>query len=168
MERASRLLVRAFGTVSLVALCVLVLLIAADVVGRKIGSPVPGANELVELALIITVSLSLAYTATRGAHVGIELILSRLSRTGRLICAIATGPLAMAGIGLVVWGATGVAVNDWQIGLLRSPYLFIPIAPFKFVVPLGFFLLALVLLDQWIAACSELLKLLRGPGTTPS
>lgn len=160
MEKTSRFVVRAITTISLTALCGMALLVTADVIGRKLGNPVPGAFELTELALILTVCLSLAYTATQGAHVSVELLISRLGRVGRLLVSLLTGPLALAGITMVIWGGMTQALNDWQVGLLRSAQLGIPLAAFKFVVPLGFFLLAVVVVVQWIHAWLELLKFL--------
>lgn len=158
MEKTSRFAVRAITTISLLALCGMALLITADVIGRKLGNPVPGAFELTELALILTVCLSLAYTAVQGAHVSVELLVSRLGRAGRLIVSILTGPLALAGVAMVIWGGMSQALNDWQLGLLRSAQLGIPLAAFKFVVPLGFLLLAVVVVVQWVHAWLELLK----------
>lgn len=160
MEKTSRFAVRAITTISLLALCGMALLITADVIGRKLGNPVPGAFELTELALILTVCLSLAYTAVQGAHVSVELLVSRLGRAGRLIVSILTGPLALAGVAMVIWGGMSQALNDWQLGLLRSAQLGIPLAAFKFVVPLGFLLLAVVVVVQWVHAWLELLKFL--------
>lgn len=160
MEKASRLVVRAFTVVSLVALGCMALLITADVIGRKLGNPIPGAFELTELALILTVCLSLAYTATQGAHVSVELLVSHLGRAGRLVVSLIIGPLALAGIAMVIWGGMSQALNDWQVGLVRSAQLGIPLAAFKFVVPLGFFLLAMVVVVQWVSACAELMHLL--------
>lgn len=160
MEKTSRFVVRAITTISLMALGGMALLITADVIGRKLGNPVPGAFELTELALILTVCLSLAYTAAQGAHVSVELLVSRLGRAGKLFVLVLTGPLALAGIAMVIWGGMSQALNDWQVGLLRSAQLGIPLAAFKFVVPLGFFLLAVVVVVQWIHAWLELLKFL--------
>jgi TRAP-type C4-dicarboxylate transport system permease small subunit len=160
MEKTSRFVVRAIATISLTALCGMALLITADVIGRKLGNPVPGAFELTELALILTVCLSLAYTALQGAHVSVELLVSRLGRAGRLFVFVVTGPLALAGIAMVIWGGMSQALNDWHVGLLRSAQLGIPLAAFKFVVPLGFLLLAVVVVVQWIHAWLELLKFL--------
>jgi TRAP-type transport system small permease protein len=168
MEQTCRSVVRGITAIGLVALCCLVLLVTADVIGRKLGKPVPGAFELTELALILTVCLSLAYTATEGAHVSVGLFISRLGHAGRLSIAILTGPLALAGIGMVIWGGMRLALNDWHVGLLRSVQLGIPVAPFKFVVPLGFGLLALVVLVQWVCTCIELLKSPRRPRIPPA
>ncbi len=168
MEKTNRFVVRAITVIGLVALCCMVLLITVDVIGRKLGSPVPGAFELTELALILTVCLRLAYTATQGAHVSVGLLVSRLGHTGRLFVSILTGPLALAGIGMVIWGGMSLALNDWQVGLLRSAQLGIPLAPFKFVVPLGFVLLALVVLVQWIGTWLEFLKSPRKPRNSPT
>ena len=168
MEKTSRFVVRAITTISLMALCCMVLLITADVIGRKLGYPVPGAFEITELALILTVCLSLAYTATQGAHVSVGLIVSRLGHAGRLFVSIVTGPLALAGIVMVIWGALALALNDWQVGLLRSAQLGIPLAPFKFIVPLGFFLLAMVVVVQWVHAWRELMKSLGIAGISPT
>ena len=160
MEKTSRFVVKAITTISLMVLCGMALLITADVIGRKLGNPVPGAFELTELALILVVCLSLAYTAVQGAHVSVELIVSRLGRAGRLLVFVLTGPLALAGIAMVIWGGMTQALHDWQLGLLRSAVLGIPVAAFKFVVPLGFFLLAVVVVVQWVSAWVELLKFL--------
>ena len=163
MEKASRFVVRAITTISLMALGCMALLITADVIGRKLGTPIPGAFELTELALILTVCLSLAYTAVQSAHVSVQLLVSRLGRAGRLFVSCLTGPLALAGIAMVIWGGMSQALNDWQVGLLRSAQLGIPLAAFKFVVPLGFFLLAVVVVVQWVRAWAELMHFLGVP-----
>ena len=76
-------LVNAFG---IVVLMVLMLITVADVVLRYFFSMrIAGTYEVTEFTLVISVYLGIAYTMTKGGHVGVEVFVSRLPITGPLL-----------------------------------------------------------------------------------
>lgn len=139
-------------------LAFMAVIVTLDVFGRKAGRPVPGAFEFAQLALLLTVCLSLAYTAAQRGHIAIGLFVDRLQPRVQAMLAVLTGCLALAGLCLMIWGGTVQAIHDWQIRMLQTAELRIPVYPFKFVIPLGFSLLGIVLLVQLLQTIGQARK----------
>jgi TRAP-type transport system small permease protein len=66
------------------SLAALVLVTLADVLGRNLGQPLPGASELVSLLLAITFFSGMALASTHDSHIRVGFAVDRLFR-GRMI-----------------------------------------------------------------------------------
>ena len=67
------------------AVCVMMVTTCADVVLHKLGSPLPGALDIVTLSGLICISCALPYTTAVKGHVAIEYFFHKLSRRGRIV-----------------------------------------------------------------------------------
>lgn len=67
------------------AIVAMILVTCADVIGRRLGHPLKGTYDIVELLGAITITGGLPYTTACRGHVAIEFFLHTLSRRGRTI-----------------------------------------------------------------------------------
>lgn len=145
IERATEIAVTASAYAAGAVLVALMLLTAADVVGRYFfNSPITGVFDLTQLAVLIMVFLGLSYCGFQGGHIVIELIYEKLppfpARTLRRLIDTA-GALLFVVIG---WRAVVQSIDVWEFRE-SSQLLSIPFHPFYWVVALGSFLFAWVM-----------------------
>ena len=145
---------RVGGGLNVVSVCILtflMLFVTAEVIGRAILKPVPGAFEITEYMMVGLVMFSLAYTMAVGGHVRVEVLILRLRPRIQAILASIVGLLGLAIFILAVYGGIQEGIHAWQVGSY-SEELRIPQYPFKFMVPLGFLALAIATLVQFLRA----------------
>jgi len=78
------------------AVCIMAITTCLDVVLRKMGSPLPGALDIVTIAGAICISCALPYTTAVKGHVSIEYFFHKLSRRGRIAVDTFSRVLGMA------------------------------------------------------------------------
>jgi TRAP-type C4-dicarboxylate transport system permease small subunit len=127
------------GVVAVAGTCLalLMFLVAADVIGRYVfNRPIPGGYELVEYLMAIVVPLGVAFCAEQKSHVGVDLLVERLSAKSRRVVDGVT-QLATVLLGCVLVWQTWVAVPDSYASGLKSAVLQIPVYPFVLAVGVG-------------------------------
>ena len=80
-----RTLVMGMAYLAGMAVCVMAMTTCLDVVLRKLGSPLPGALDIVIIAGAIGIACALPYTTAVKGHVSIEYFFHKLSRRGRIV-----------------------------------------------------------------------------------
>ncbi len=134
----------------------LMLLTTGDVLGRKfISKTIPGTFELSEYILAVFILLGAAYTQQVKGHVGVDFLISRLSPRIRTLCRIITTLLSLFIITILVWQGWVEGIRERTV----SDMLRIPQSPFRILVAIGGFLLALELMMDLIGF---IIKLKRG------
>jgi TRAP-type C4-dicarboxylate transport system permease small subunit len=129
--------------VTIIMLFVLVLIGAGDVIGRYFfNRPITGAREIGSLLVAGIVLLGWAYAQSKGAHVRVELIISRFPTRVRAITDLAISIVSLAIFSLVTWQGIVTAIKLWETGRLVS-VLLIPLAPFQLMVSIGAFVICL-------------------------
>lgn len=135
------------SVLAMVVAFVIMLVLVADIVLRLLTDSlaVTGSYELTEMAMVVIVFLGFAITQVEGEHVRVTMIVDRLplrargyanafgSLFGGVVCAI------------VFYAAIKQALSNSTSGITTA-VLFIPIAPFAWIMALGLLLLTLVLL----------------------
>jgi TRAP-type transport system small permease protein len=150
--------------ISEVILFLMMLLVAADVVGRYfINKPIKGDIEIQELMMVLIVFLALPFSQIEKVHIFVELLVSHLK--GRLKSILESTTYLM-GFGIIV-------MLVWQLGLrgwhgITSPrpettsILQIPISPFIMIAALGLALMGVEwlidLIYSFIHTSNELIK----------
>jgi len=126
-------------------------LVFVDVVGRKLfNSPVQGSVEVTQLALPAIVYLGIAYVQARREHIRLELFSSRLPKKVNWLLEL-TGIILQLLICAVITIQIGrMASLSWSISEHTMGIVEIPIWPAKCAVFLGFFLLSLRLVIQFL------------------
>jgi TRAP-type C4-dicarboxylate transport system permease small subunit len=127
----------------------LTLLLVVDAIGRFIKYPVTGSYEIVQYGFALIVCFSIAYTGMKGGHISIDLLYDRLPQKMKRLFEIVGQSLSILIFALITW-RLGVDGREAYTLSERSSTLNIPVSLFKFALALGFALLALVILFNFL------------------
>jgi TRAP-type C4-dicarboxylate transport system permease small subunit len=95
------------ATIGAVALIAVMVAILIDVVGRAMGSPLYGSQDIVTMSMVILVFGGMALCDRQGGHIAVDLLEPRFSmRLNRLI------DIVVALMGAVIFGFIAWAVWD--------------------------------------------------------
>lgn len=129
----------------------LVGLTVADVALRYLfAAPIFGAHDLAELGLLLIVYLVLPYCGRTGGHVALDLVVLRLAPLGQRIASVTVRIIVATVFGALAWRSVGAAETASYLGS-ASNLLFIPHAPFYFVIAGSALLYALMTLLEIVA-----------------
>ena len=88
------------GAASLVGMAALT---CVDVVGRKLAHPVFGSIELVKFMGVFVVAMAMPFTHDTNGHIGVEIIVGKLSRKLRAAIDTLTGLVSLSLFVTVTW-----------------------------------------------------------------
>lgn len=96
----------------------IMLIVFCDVVGRyAFHSPIPWAYDVVNLYLMAgAFFLALSYTYAAHAHIGVDILLNKLSTTGIRIIECITCLVAIPLFGLIAIGGVSRSSENWTNG----------------------------------------------------
>lgn len=121
-----------------------------DVLGRNLfNRPILGTLETFEILLPAIVLLGLGYTQGKNAHVRVEILISRLSLPKQTILNLLTNFFALFISVMIIWRGWVLTTVYWRIGR-KIPTIEVPIFLPQLLVPIGAFILSLVLIVQII------------------
>jgi TRAP-type C4-dicarboxylate transport system permease small subunit len=137
-------LVRVLTWIASGALGIMILFVVGNILSRFLfKKPLPGTIEVIELVAVVIVFFSVAYTESKRAHIYVELVVSKFSRSTQAVLASMMYFFAAVFFAAMGWRG-GVLAWSYLVPRIRETYvLSIPIAPFLFVIALGSFALAL-------------------------
>ncbi len=137
-------------------LAALMFLVAADVAGRYLfNHPIPGGYELVEYLMAIVVPLGVAYCAEQKAHVGVDLVVERLSARARNMVDACTQLVTVVAAVAMAWQIWLSVPGSYASGL-KSAVLHIPTYPFVVAVAVGSVAFVLFALAHFIELMAEI------------
>lgn len=146
MARGLDIAIKSLFGVACVALSIMVLLVAGNVVMRYIfKKPLAGSVELIEMLMVIIAFFVMPYTAIKGEHVRIDIITSRLSRRAQAILGSIAFFLSTAIVAAIFYQSSLSAIFYINHPERATTVLAIPFAPFRVVIAVGFLLLCLAL-----------------------
>lgn len=136
----------------------MMLLVVADVSLRSLfNRPITGSIELVELMMLMIISLGIAYVQYKKTNITVDLLMKNLSQKIQVIVSSFIYFLSLGIISLLVWQAfvhfQFFADTDRYTVLLKLPF-----APFQLLIVIGCFMLALVLLSDFLQSISKAVK----------
>lgn len=138
MEKGIRPLRQVLKWCSIVTLFLLMPFITASVVGRYIfNRPILGDVEIVELLMVIVIMFGLASTQASEAHVSVKLVVDRLQKKAQTIIDMCTYLIVTGILVLLTWQGLIHALKILRAGE-STDILEIPLAYFRFMVPIGF------------------------------
>ncbi len=123
--------------------------ITADVIGRYVfNSPLVGTIEIVSAYYMAGLAfLPLALITRERGHIIVELFTTWMSRRGRTLLDAIMAIVSLAYVAMFTWQAVVVAIDKTKMGEAREAGTgFIPIWQSRWVVPIGFGLMAVYLL----------------------
>jgi TRAP-type C4-dicarboxylate transport system permease small subunit len=120
------------------ALVLMVLVVVANVVGRYLlRKPVLGAVEMVGLLTVITVFCVLAFTEAKGAHIVVDILVSRLHGRTKAILASIMSLLGSVFFITMGWQGWDLMLSNLSPFVRTTGVLSIPFAPFMFIMAFG-------------------------------
>lgn len=129
------------------ALVFMVLVVVANVVGRYLfRKPVLGAVEMVGLLTVIVVFCVLAFTEAKGAHIVVDIVVSRLHGRTKAILASIMSLLGAVFFIIIGWQAWDLTLANLSPIVRTTGVLSIPFAPFMLIMAFGCILFSLELL----------------------
>ena len=144
--------------IALWMLALMMFLTFVDVLLRYVfNSPVPGATELIEFMMGIVVTFSVAYTAYKKSHIGVDLVIERFPEKTRKLLACCASFLAFGLFVLICWQTILLIFEDYH-SHLTSAVLYLPVYPFTAAVALGLIVLCLVLLVEFLSHLGEVVS----------
>ena len=120
-------------------------LVFVDVILRAFGHPIKGVNELVEVLMITAVFFGVAYAYNEKAHIGMDLITSKLTPKARLIMDFITNLLGFALFVIIVWRVLIQTMLYYDKNVMHG-YTPIPVTPFSSIIVVGCTLLCLLMI----------------------
>jgi TRAP-type C4-dicarboxylate transport system permease small subunit len=150
----------AFNYIGILALFLMMLLVAIDVILRYVfNSPYTGSYDFIEMMMAVLVFCGLAYCTYEEGHVRVDVILSRLSARNRGILSVIAYIPSVLIVGLITW-----RLGDRVWNIFKSPpgpttlTLQIPHWPFIILATLGSFLFFLELAVYLVRSVKSLRK----------
>jgi TRAP-type C4-dicarboxylate transport system permease small subunit len=157
-KRLNQPLVGFVKHIALWMLAMMMFLTFTDVLLRYVfNSPVPGATELIEFMMGIVITFSVAYTAYKKSHIGVDLVIDRFPKRMRKLVGCCTSFLAFGLFVLICWQTILLIFEDYHSNL-TSAVLYLPVFPFTTAVALGLVILCLVLLVEFLSLLGEVVS----------
>ena len=160
IESGAYIATRVASIVAEVALCAIVLLTVADVIGRYFfNNPITGTYELVGLLLVCAGTWGWGYCQLKKKHISVSIITDHLHSGAKAILLI---------FGYFI-GLVGFSLLCWQLFLLAWRYVFmarggltltlgIPFCPFMFMLTIAAGLIALTLLIDLVKSVAKVVQ----------
>jgi TRAP-type C4-dicarboxylate transport system permease small subunit len=98
-----RLAVALLAGVAGLAVAAMILITCVDVVGRRLGHPLEGTYDIVEILGAIAIIGALPYTTACKGHVAIEFLPHKLSPRGRIVLATGVALVSIAIYAFLTW-----------------------------------------------------------------
>jgi TRAP-type C4-dicarboxylate transport system permease small subunit len=129
------------------ALVLMIMVVVANVVGRYLfRKPVLGAVEIVGLLTVVVVFCVLAFTEAKGAHIVVDILVSRLHGRTKAILARIMSLLGAVFFTIMGWQGWDLMLSNLSPFVRTSGVLSIPFAPFMLIMAFGCVLFGLELL----------------------
>ena len=158
LTKLNRPLVAFVKYVALWILAIMMFLTFTDVLLRYFfNSPVPGATELIEFMMGIVVTFSVAYTAHKKAHIGVDLVIERLPGKARRVIGCITSFFTLILFMLICWQTFLLIFEEYSTKII-SAVLYVPVYPFIATVTVGLVILCLVVLAEFLSLLGEVVS----------
>lgn len=139
LRRANRL----FAFLSGIALLLMMLLGALDVIGSSVlNQPLPGAFEGTEALMVASVFLALGLSQQRRAHISVEIVIGAMPHLLQRIAAVFSALLCALLFGLIAWFGWTIAIKSSLAGEFSTGLINFPIWPAKIALAFGATLMA--------------------------
>ena len=156
-ERVVSLLSRSINWVAGIALVGIVLLTCANIIGRLVDKPIPGAFDNTQFFAVVVAAFAMAYTQVQKGHVPVEVVTERLSERARAILATITSPFLVALAVLATWQSAVYASEKWAVGEV-SGTVYIPFYPYIYGMAFCFAVLTLVFITDFLSSLTRVIK----------
>ena len=144
---------------ALVLLIMLVVTIADVIADQVLGSPFPGATELIMSIMPISVCAFLLSVQIKKRHIVIDLLVNRLNPKARVVLQLLTQPCGVFLFGLLTWLTIPMAVHSVKIAEHTGGNVGVPMYPAKVMIPVATGLVTIQLILELVRT----LKIVKNP-----
>ncbi|MDF3072466.1 MAG: hypothetical protein K0S54_133 [Alphaproteobacteria bacterium] len=118
-----------------------------------LGRPFSGANESVEVALAVSIAMTLAYTQYKREHIVVDVVVQNFSRVGKRISLVIELVVGLVCMFLITWRAWELALESTKMRETASSLYSFPIYPWKILFAIGLSLAMVEFVRQlaWIS-----------------
>jgi len=109
-----------------------------------------------EYAMLFATFLGSSWLLSKGRHVSVELVVSRFSMRTRKILRVIHSLLGLGLCSTLCWYGTLTTLENFQRKVIHVQAVDVPMAYVLFVIPLGFFLLVLQFLRDFLVGLRSL------------
>ena len=149
LEKISRILSRIFMGLAGVFLVAMILITCANIFARLVWVPIKGTFELMGFFGAVTTAFALGYTQQDKAHISVDILVNRFPPKIRMVLNGINAFICMIFFSFAGWQIARWATTIRETGEVTET-LRIIYYPFTYAVALGCFLLALVLLVEFL------------------
>lgn len=132
-------------------------LVACDVILRFFNRPIPGAYELVEYSMALTVSFGVTVCAHNQGHITVDILTSSLREPTQKVLACLMTIIAIIYILPIMWQTT-LQIGDMYNSKMTSAVLLISIYPFTAIVAFSFLITMIVFIVDFFNLLTEILS----------
>jgi len=146
---------RFLGIIAIVILVAMMLFTVINVILRSFfNHPIPGDVELIEVAMVCTSFLGLAWCAIKERHIRVDLLVQFFPQKAQGIVEL-LGYIGALGASIIIsWQSVNEGLANKEMNRLTAS-LGIPVYPFYFITAVGFGALSLALLVLIIRAARK-------------
>lgn len=158
IDRAIRGLSHVLAAVGGVALILMMVQTVADVIADQVfARPIPGNLEVISVYhMVLVVFLPLAFIELRHEHIQVDLVYQLMPRAMQRVTLVLGYLLGAGFFGILTWRTWGDAMRALAKNEMLMGNVYVIIWPAKFVLPIGFGAIGLVvLLHAWRAATDK-------------
>jgi len=149
LEKISRILNRTFLWIAGVFMAAMILVTCANIFLRIVWVPIKGTFELMGYFGAVATAFVLGYTQLKKAHISVDILVNVFSQRIRTIFNGINYFVCMIFFAVLGWQISRLATTIWKTGEVTET-LRIVYYPFTYGVALGCFLVALVLLVDFL------------------
>jgi TRAP-type C4-dicarboxylate transport system permease small subunit len=149
LEKISRILNRTFMWIAGAFMAAMILVTCANIFFRIVWVPIKGTFELMGLFGAVATAFVLGYTQLKKAHISVDILVNGFSQRIRTVFNGINYFICMIFFTVLGWQISRLATTIWKTGEVTET-LRIIYYPFTYGVALGCFLLALVLLVDFL------------------
>ena len=128
-----------------------------DVIGRPLGRPLPGANEMIGLMLVVLIACGVGFTQKSGQHIAVGVVVDLLPLNIRRLLVLISLIFGFCLAAFIVWRGLPFAAESKRANeyteLLRFPWY-----PLKYIIVFGSAIWALQYLVDAINQAFRLLS----------
>lgn len=150
LDKGNAYIETVLNVTGVVFILILMLFTASEIIARYVFiHPIPGYVEDVELIMAAVVFLGIGYTQRVGAHIRMDMVITRIKGRSYYMAEALSLVLALIGFGIICISSFQFALDAYQVGDVTE-YLYTPTWPSKLCVPLGSFFLCIRFMIQII------------------
>ena len=148
------------GIFSGVFVIIMMLGVTREVIGRYFfNTPTNWVLELSGYLLVGLVFLGAPYTETIDGHVRVDFLYRKFSGKIKSFVDIVISLISISWCGILVWKGGEIAYDSWKFGIRSSDTMMWPLFYSQILVPIGCFLVILVLAANLVKAVRIFLKI---------